>query len=78
MPDQDTSSSKVVFTDGTAKEPVTEPCWTWDQDTFFLDSNTKGFDCDKDITELEQEFLDSGFSWDNNVIKMDANTLIYS
>ena len=78
IPDQDSASSKVVLGDGTAKQPVLEPCWTWDSDVFSLDSNSKGFDCDRDVTELEAGFLDTGFSWDTEVIKLDSNALIYS
>lgn len=58
--------------------PTPLPCWTWDSETFRLDSEKKHFDCDfaADLLASKTVFS-SGYTWDQEDLKFDNNVEIF-
>jgi hypothetical protein len=64
--------------DGSGDGPTIEPCWTWDSGKSVFSSGSLGFDCGFDVEyELSKELEKSGFTWDNDVITLDAESQIF-
>lgn len=61
----------------TVSKGGSEPCWRWDTGNPVFSSGSLGFDCGLAIDDEYIEQVEAGgFSWDNDVVTMDTESLI--